>query len=137
MTGSVRDDVRMRRDKAVAMAMKRKEEYLGARVPKELRDQVIQKANDMGVPVSILIRRILEDAFKDVGGVLKSSTAFDSALPKVIPFESVLGWDRIVLNKSVPCTNCGVQLAAGVEVTLGLGAPVPVVLCDRCKGANG
>ncbi|HKI81175.1 MAG TPA: hypothetical protein VKA04_05970, partial [Pseudodesulfovibrio sp.] len=50
------------RDKATSNAMQRKEEYLGARVPKELRDQVVQRASELGMPVSILIREILEEA---------------------------------------------------------------------------
>ena len=52
------------RDQALSVAMKRKEEFLGARVPKELRDKVTARANEQGIPVSILIRNILEDAFK-------------------------------------------------------------------------
>src|SRR3569832_1831157 len=53
------------RDQAMAMAMKRKEEYLGARVPRWLKDKVIERARDTGVPVSILIRIILEEAFRE------------------------------------------------------------------------
>ena len=53
------------RDQALSVAMKRKEEFLGARVPKELRDKVTARANEQGIPVSILIRNILEDAFKN------------------------------------------------------------------------
>lgn len=136
MTRSMRDEAMARRDKAVSMAMKRKEEYLGARVPKELRDRVIQRAKDMGIPVSILMRNILEEAFKEegnsqVGGEISAAGLVIS--PVVGKFDAVLGWDRIVLNKSVPCTNCGVQLFAGKDVTLGLGAAQPVILCDMCK----
>lgn len=52
------------RNQALSVAMKRKEEFLGARVPKELRDKVTARANEEGIPVSILIRNILEEAFK-------------------------------------------------------------------------
>lgn len=126
----------VRRDKAVSMAMKRKEEYLGARVPKELRDRVIQRAKDMGIPVSILMRNVLEMAFKedDASQVMGAMPVAGLAMnPVVGKFDAVLGWERIVLNRSVPCTNCGVQLSAGKDVTLGLGAAEPVVLCDVCK----
>ena len=44
-------------NKARANAMKRKEEYLGARVPKELRDKVIAQADRLEIPVSILSGR--------------------------------------------------------------------------------
>lgn len=138
MTGSMRDAALARRDKAVTMAMKRKEEYLGARVPKELRDRVICRAAEMGVPVSILIRKILEDAFGAGGGgdvVDEVREVADVQGPSAGRFDSVLGWERIVLNRAVPCSDCGVQLAAGKNVTLGLGAAQPVILCDRCKSA--
>lgn len=138
MAGSMSDTALARRDKAVTMAMKRKEEYLGARVPKELRDRVICRAAEMGVPVSILIRKTLEDAF-GVGGsgdvVDETSDVGDVNGAPVGRFDSVLGWERIVLNRAVPCSVCGVQLAAGKNVTLGLGAAQPVILCDRCKSA--
>lgn len=123
-----------RRDKAVSMAMKRKEEYLGARVPKELRDRVIQCAKEMGIPVSILIRNTLEDAFGDEAsgrgrGVLSSGKS--SAADK---FSSVLGWEKIRLNKTVSCSGCGATLQQGTEAYLGLGASEPVVICDACNG---
>lgn len=136
MSGSMRDSVLSRRDRAVSMAMKRKEEYLGARVPKELRDRVIQRAKEMGIPVSILMRNILEEAFKEDGaGEALVSVAATLHRAPATKFESVLGWDRIVLNRPVSCTNCGVQLAAGMDVTLGLGAAQPVILCDVCRGS--
>ena len=59
---------RLMRDKARATAMKRKEEYLGARVPRELRSKVIARAAELGIPVSILIRNILEQAFSTADG---------------------------------------------------------------------
>lgn len=123
-----------RRDKAVSMAMRRKEEYLGARVPKELRDRVIQCAKEMGIPVSILIRNTLEDAFGDEAsgrghGVLLSGKS--SAADK---FSSVLGWEKIRLNKTVSCSGCSATLQQGTEAYLGLGASEPIVICDACNG---
>ena len=49
------------RQQAMATAAKRKQEYLGARVPKQLREKIISKAESLGIPVSILIRNILTD----------------------------------------------------------------------------
>ena len=117
-----------RREKAMSMAMRRKEEYLGARVPKELRDRVIQKAKEQGVPVSILIRNILEDAFNSE---VESMVASDD-LNKVA-FDDVLGWEVITLNKSVNCASCGVQLGASEKAVLGLGLSKPLVICGGCK----
>ncbi len=126
MSESMRNQGSVMREQAVSMAMKRKEEYLGARVPKELRDRVIEKAKSLGIPVSILIRNILEESFKgDVAPVVSAGS--DQA------FESVLGWEKIKLNRQVDCSGCGESLAAGANVTLGLGAVAPIVLCDRCN----
>ena len=36
--------------RAHSIAMKRKEEYLGARVPKELREKVLRRAEELGIP---------------------------------------------------------------------------------------
>jgi len=90
MTKQARETGNARRNKAVSMAMKRKEEYLGARVPKELRDRVIQCAKEMGIPVSILIRNTLEDAFGEGSsgrGILSSGKKTSAE-----EFSSVLGW---------------------------------------------
>lgn len=126
-----------RREKAVSMAMKRKEEYLGARVPKELRDRVIRRAKQLGIPVSILIRNILEEAFKE--GQTESAMISSAAEPASIKsiqnnFSAVLGWEKLQLNKTVSCSGCGIELMQGTEAFLGLGASEPVVICTSCKG---
>ncbi len=139
MTRSMRDEAMARRDEAIAIAMKRKEGYLGARVPKELRDRVMQRAEKMGVPVSILIRHILENAFEEeVSEVLLQAAplADDVAVMSVAGnFDAVLGWGQVVLNKSALCTGCGVDLPAGEGAALGFGASLPVILCGVCKVA--
>lgn len=123
-----------RRDKAVSMAMKRKEEYLGARVPKELRDRVIQTAREMGIPVSILIRNTLEDAFGMSTPAHGPATPNKENSPDADKFNAVLGWEKIQLNKTVSCSGCGTVLQQGKKAFLGLGASEPVVICDACKG---
>lgn len=42
----------------------RKDRFLHTRVPEELETKIREKADQMRVPVSILIRNLLEDAFK-------------------------------------------------------------------------
>ncbi len=138
MAGSMRHDGNVMRERAVSLAMKRKEEYLGARVPKELRDRVTAKAKDLGIPVSILIRNILEESFSDVGSVreVASASSFSGSTDadlKEDVFSSVLGWKRITLNKEAACACCGTALKSGEEVTFGLGGVKPIVLCDPCK----
>jgi len=134
------DDMReigkVRREQAVSMAMKRKEEYLGARVPKELRDRVINRAKEMGIPVSILIRNTLEDAFKENvvdGGMLLSGACSSDKKIESGQFSSVIGWESIQLNKIIQCSGCGATLQKGVKANIGLGSIPPVVVCNACK----
>ena len=132
----MREIGKARRDKVVSMAMKRKEEYLGARVPKTLRDRVVERAKKLGIPVSILIRNTLEEAFKEDAtdeSVLASSV--DSKDKKAISesFSSVIGWESIQLNKTVECSGCGLVLQKGAKANIGLGSLQPVVICCACK----
>jgi len=126
------------RDRAMAQAKKRKEDFLGARVPKGLRDKVIQSAEAQGISVSILIRRILEKAFE--GEITPSVTATQAnqqqaSVDITQRFPSVLGWDSITLNQAVSCSACSCGLSTGSHVTLGLSATggSPIVLCNHCK----
>lgn len=135
---------RAMRDKAVSIAMQRKEEFLGARVPKDLRDKVIQKASDLGIPVSILIRNILEEAFNNSQeqGLVRVATrqagseSWQGIKQPAECFSSVLGWEDIRLNKAMDCFSCGKPLLPGASVTLGLAQPgtAHIILCDQCKG---
>ncbi len=129
------------RDKAMSVAMKRKEEFLGARVPKVLRDRVIQRASELGVPVSILIRTILEEAFVEGHAAGRNAAVSNlqsvaNTAPQPARFPSVLGWEEIKLNRQMDCSGCGLRLAPGMLVTLGLGLSGEghVILCDQCKG---
>ena len=128
------------RNKALSVAMKRKEEFLGVRVPKDLRDKVTDRANDLGIPVSILIRNILEEAFNGQKPVARSATynspGNEPLQESAERFPSVLGWEVLRLNKQVNCFSCGKQLLAGASVMLGLDqtGATHIILCDQCQG---
>jgi len=130
------------RDQAMAMAMKRKEEYLGARVPRWLKDKVIERARDTGVPVSILIRNILEEAFREGrdGAQTRTSRGAETGAETHLiearhRFSTVIGWEQIKLNRTMSCSGCGKRIDAGARVTLGLVAPGEehVILCGLCE----
>ena len=143
-----RNNAESQREKAVSIAMKRKEEYLGARVPKELKKKIISRANEMGIPVSILVRSVLENAFAEDAETVeiasKKRTPVNLDVNRVEDtvkqeqiksrFSSVLAWESIELNRSVACAGCGVVLTEGSGATLGLGGQDGhVVLCGKCK----
>ena len=131
------------REQALSVAMKRKEEFLGARVPRALRDQVMERANTLGVPVSILIRNILEEAFKRPVAPVACSAPPQESLQKgrgIERFPAVLGWEVMRLNRPAACACCGTPLLPGASVTLGLvsgmveAGAAHIILCDQCQG---
>ena len=135
------NQARARALEARERGQRRKEEFLGARVPKELRDKVIKRAESEGIPVSILIRKILEHAFSDeqktpfVAPDVPSATAgvhLDSSR-----FPNVLGWETISLHQRVQCGLCSQSLSAGHNAVVGFSTTggAPVTLCQECHAS--
>lgn len=132
-----RKQATMMRDKARERAMKRKEEYLGARVPRELKETVIAHANRLGIPVSILIRNILEEAFnvREGSSTHAEKTASSNDVHDELQFPQVIGWEEIKLHRAMKCAACGSEIGRGSTVKLGLSGPGEdhVILCGKCK----
>lgn len=134
-----RKQAELMRGKAQERALKRKEEYLGARVPRELKEKVIAHANRLGIPVSILIRNILDEAFSGPQAPAPATSTDDKKdtfhTRSEQRFPAVIGWEEITLNRTMRCSACDAELEAGMVVTLGL--PIPgedhVILCAKCK----
>lgn len=120
---------------------RRKEEFLGARVPKELRDKVIKRAESEGIPVSILIRKILEHAFADelASQSVKPDVplATSGARSDSRRFPNVLGWETISLHQRVQCGQCSKSLSAGHKAVVGFSTTggAPVTLCQECHAS--
>jgi hypothetical protein len=133
-----RKQARIMSGRARQTALARKQQYLGARVPKELRDKVIAKAESLGIPVSILIRNVLEEAFSGVvtneGGGGRAHGMPESPVGDG-RFPGVIGWEDITLNRKMQCSACRRGIDAGAVVMLGLGAPGEdhVILCEKCR----
>ena len=110
-------------------ARQRKAEYLGARVPAALKRRVIAQAEQRGIPVSDLIREVLERAFADLP---EPSPHPYGNRP---PYPGVIGWETIELNQPLPCTGCGRPLPTGERVSLGLalGQGDHAILCRKCR----
>ncbi len=132
------------RVKAQAEARRRKEEFIGARVPLDLREKIFRRAEAEGIPASLLIRRILEEAFRAEAEAAPSRAQnpmpdqVSLAQPKTgARFPDVLGWESITLHKPTTCASCAVALPAGSAAALGFSASggAPVVLCGRCRAA--
>ncbi len=125
------------RDHAIAVAMKRKEEYLGARVPKALKERIMARANELGMPISILIRRVLEDAFgADVSaevGVAEPDASVGQSASR--DYEDVIGWKEVELHRERVCDGCGEPIKARNLATMGFTQSDNnfVILCAACK----
>lgn len=125
------------RDKAMATAMKRKEEYLGARVPRALKERVIARADELGISVSLLIRKVLEEVFLGEGEAsakaamvpMPASESATKTLPKV------LGWKLLELNQQQRCARCGRDMSPGSEAVMGITVADDewVIICKPCK----
>lgn len=128
------------RQQALATAAKRKQEYLGARVPKELREKILLKAEEMRIPVSILIRNILLEYIdnQNVEEAQEVVTTRESVANTKRSFDDVIGWDHLTLNKEMLCEGCKQQMNKGSEVAYGI---VPgkshVIVCKKCKSIDG
>ena len=119
---------RAARDRALRTAMRRKEEYLGARVPRGLKERVIARAAEEGIPVSLLIRQVLEAAFPESDA--------PATPPAQAPAGPVLAWQAVELAAPGVCARCGEGQPAGARMWHGLGVePSPYLVCDGCKEA--
>src|ERR1043165_3207861 len=95
----------------------RKERVIHTRVPESLEAHLRQRAEDLGISVSNLVRNVLNHTFGLVGGVVADSHAVARAArgertPAPAPtaptgaIEDVLGWQPLVLGKNAVCARC-------------------------------
>lgn len=120
------------------------------RVPESLEAQLRQRAEDLGISVSNLVRNVLNHTFGLVGGVVADSHAVARAArgdktravpPPAAPAESslddVLGWQPIVLGKNAVCARCNALLPRGTDAATGVveNGSTRFVLCQPCVQA--
>lgn len=122
----------------------RKERVLHTRVPERLEAQLRERAEDLGISVSNLVRNVLGHAFGLVGDVVADSHAIAraargdhrpaSAAPAPGPapggIADVLAWQPVKLGKNAVCAQCNTILARGSEAALGAGTTL--VICPAC-----
>lgn len=152
-TGSERDDDE--RDDVASPeagdASSRKERVLHTRVPAVLERELKRLADNLRVPVSNLVRAVLEDAVSvaDVAGenvenrlksFAKNLEDERTRLKKRAlrdPLADVFAFQPVKLAVDARCAKCGSDLKRGASVSLGLtseprpGAP-RIFVCDAC-----
>ena len=140
----------------------RKERVLHTRVPAVLEDELKRLATSLRLPVSNLVRAILEDAVDAVdaaaqkaeGGLrgfgdrlhdererlrerVKQAT-HEKTAGGGDPLRGVVGFQPLMLAAEARCAKCGRTLAAGEEAFLGVGGegPGPVIVGKECVPAR-
>jgi len=130
----------------------RKERVLHTRVPAVLERELKRFAENLRMPVSNLVRAILEDAVnaadaagESVEGRLKRAAQEigrerEKLKKRVLPdqFSSVYAFQPLTLAQPVACARCGRSLARGEHAHMGLSEPPPaspaerIFVCDTC-----
>ncbi|MBQ0752786.1 MAG: hypothetical protein KBT87_00145 [Gammaproteobacteria bacterium] len=150
-----------KRGRKPAPDTERKDRVIQTRVPKDLESTLKEAAERERVSVSHLIRNVLEDTFNLVDNIIADSaqlvdtvrrdasklaasarrpelnTEGKQAQPTVEgpSIDDVEAWQEVLVNKPVPCANCGLILARGAKALRGLSATsgaASVWLCPPC-----
>lgn len=131
----------------------RKERVIHTRVPESLENHLRQRAQDLGISVSNLVRNVLGHTFGLVGDVVADSHAIAKAArgsdrkptaastapkapasaPAVTSIDDVLGWQPIILGKNAICARCNAILPKGKDAAVGVGSQL--VVCPACLDA--
>ena len=116
----------------------RKDHVLQARVSKEMYKDLVLQAKRLRVPVSNLVRNILEDSLRMVENIVDGGIEIAETLSGKVgkdDLDAVVGWQAIIANKSLPCSCCNRQIGKGDEVFMAVGAPKgrTIIVCGECK----
>ena len=135
-------DDKHKKRKPTAMAKKavvRKDRVLQARVSQQLYADLADRAVRLRVPVSNLVRNILEDSVRMVGNIVDGSFQIAEALgrPSADELAAVAGWQPMRANRRLSCARCGKPIAKGREAFASVGAPDSrvFVICPECQCA--
>jgi hypothetical protein len=116
----------------------RKDRVLQARVSDALYRDLAARARRLRVPVSNLVRNILEDSVAMVGRIVEGGLDIAVALASgasAQELDAVLGWQPMTAARDVPCASCGRTIEKGGPAFAGVGATGgrTLVICARCR----
>ena len=133
----------------------RKEKVLHTRVPERLEIELKERAAELGMSVSNLVRNVLTHAFDLVGDVVADSAEVarratgvrrgimhEERTPDPDPFrglpseapEDVLGWQPMILQRNAVCAMCNDILPRGSDAAIAI-SDVPgtrAIVCNKC-----
>jgi len=127
-----------------------KDRVLQARIPENLDEELRDRAEQLGLSVSTVVRNVLLHTFDLVEGVVADSAQLAqvihgrkaSSLPPALPAldttdpvepAPVVAWQEAILNLNGVCEQCNAILAKGEKAAVGVPAQArPVLLCPGC-----
>ena len=126
-----------------------KDRVLQARIPEQLDEELRNRAEQLGLSVSTIVRNALLHTFELVEGVVADSAQIGRAIqgratqlrpelppPDTAPYadaSGILGWQEAILNLNGICDECNAVLHKGERAALGIPTqPRPVLLCIKC-----
>lgn len=126
-----------------------KDRVLQARIPEDLDEQLRDRAEQLGLSVSSIVRNVLLHTFDLVEGVVSDSAQLaqvvqgrrtraprSPAAPENSARPGVVGWQEAVLNRNGVCEQCNAILARGERAAVGVPVQArPVLLCLACLAA--
>jgi len=141
-----------KKKRARPSAKERKDRLLQTRITPSLYEQVVERAAALRIPVSNLIRIILEDSPRLVTDVVDESMNIAQALgsedgarrqrkrseaPPVSPpaaDETPVAWQSVAIGRRMHCGDCSKTLYPAEEAHMGLGADGRPLLfvCPEC-----
>ncbi|MCL4233364.1 MAG: BrnA antitoxin family protein [Deltaproteobacteria bacterium] len=115
-----------------------KDRVLQTRVPKGLYEDLVTQARRLRVPVSNLVRNILEDSVRMVENIVDSGLDIAEAFaksPGAFDPSVVAGWQPMVANRRLVCANCRKPIKKGEDAFLSVGEPGGRVhtICRSCQ----
>jgi|SRR5579862_67667 len=128
-----------------------KDKVLHTRIPESLEDAIKDKARRLRIPVSNLVRNVLEQAFHLVEEVVDDGLEIantarrgaervrEAALRTRHRDDGVYGWQELILNRDERCRDCSAELDRGKRACRGLSDEpgTPVFLCVPCVAKIG
>ena len=116
----------------------RKDHVLQARVPLSLYNNLVDQARRLRVPVSNLVRNILEDSTRMVENIVDGSIEIAEAIGKGMDekdLSSVLGWQPMIANRRLTCSRRGCVIEKNREafMSVGVAGSRTFVICEECK----
>ena len=120
-----------------------KDRVLQARIPEQLDDELRDRAEQLGLSVSTIVRNVLLHTFELVEGVVTDSARVGRSLqgreatrPEAVEADeeiAIVGWQEATLNQNGICETCNAILPKGEPAAVAVPVQTrPVLLCLQC-----